>query len=359
MTSGPTACCTPSNNGSGRTPDLLVIGAGSAGFAAAIRGSELGAHVTLVGHGTLGGTCVNVGCVPSKTLIRAVEALHQGRAAHRFAGIRGKTEIADWAALVAQKDELVAQLRKAKYADVLPSYNRITYAEGPARLTPDGARLNGHHLAPGRIVIATGAAPAVPPIDGLSAVPHLTSTTALELDALPRSLIVVGGGPIGCELGQMFARAGVRVSILCRSRLLSDGEPEISEALSNYLRDEGIDVRCGVTYKSVRADASGVALALGEADGRSTVLHAERLLVATGRRPNTQGLGLGDTGVEMNPRGGIVVDDFLRTTKAGVYAAGDITGRDMFVYMAAYGGKVAAENAVLGDSRAYDATAIP
>ena len=214
--------------------DLIVIGAGSAGFSAAITAAELGAQVALVGHGTIGGTCVNVGCVPSKTMIRAAETLHHGRVASRFSGITAEATINDWQALIGQKDELVAELRQAKYVDLLPEFNTIAYLYGPARLTAGGVAINGSVIDADKIIIATGSRPAIPTIPGIEDVPCLTSTTALELEALPKSLIVIGGGYIGCELAQMFARAGVEVTVVCRSRLLPDAEPEISEALVGF-----------------------------------------------------------------------------------------------------------------------------
>ena len=338
--------------------DLAVIGAGSAGFAAAIRGAELGARVALVGHGTIGGTCVNVGCVPSKTLIRAVEPLHQAAAASRFAGIAACGEVADWAQVIAHKDELVGGMRQAKYADILPAYNTIAYMEGRARLTGGGVRMNGVELRPDKIVITTGASPAFPPIPGIEDVPALTSTTALALERLPESLVVVGGGFLGCELAQMFARAGVTVSLVCRSRLLPETEPEISAALAGYLRDEGMDVREEITYEEIRRTTSGVALTLGHR-GSSQVIDAEAVLIATGRRANTRGLELQAAGVSVGKDGGIKVDDRMRTTNPAIYAAGDVTGRHRFVYMAAYGAKLAVENALNGDSRRYDAAAMP
>jgi mercury(II) reductase len=339
-------------------PDLAVIGAGSAGFSAAITAAEQGARVELIGSGTIGGTCVNVGCVPSKTLIRATEALHQAQAAARFAGIRGRARVEDWRALVAQKDELVSSLRQAKYSDLLPAYNNIAYRQGSARLTGDGVAVDDSVLRPAKVVIATGSSPAVPPIPGLEDIGYLTSTTALELERLPRSLLVIGGGYIGCELAQMLARAGVRVTIVCRSRLLPEAEPEIGEALTGYFQDEGIVARGGVAYQEIRRTQHGVALAVA-VDGGEETIEAETVLVAAGRRPNTGGLGLDEAGVELTASGGVRVDDRMRTTKAGVYAAGDVTGRDMFVYMAAYGAKIAAQNALDGDARSYDASAMP
>ncbi len=351
-------CCGGTAMGNGDNFDLVVIGAGSAGFSASITAAELGARVALVGHGTIGGTCVNVGCVPSKTMIRATETLHQAVTAARFAGIRGQAKLDDWRALIAQKDELVAELRQAKYLDILPSYNNISYLEGPARLTGEGVAMNGSLLRSAKVIIATGSSPAMPSISGIESVPYLTSTTAFELQRLPASLLVIGGGYIGCELAQMFARAGVDVTIVCRRRLLPETEPEISAALTGYFREEGITVREGISYKEVRRTERGVALDLDVAGSVDTI-EAEQVLIGTGRRPNTSELGLQDVGIELTANGGIPVNDHLQTTNPNIYAVGDVTGRHQFVYMAAYGAKLAAENALNGNNRRYNATAMP
>ncbi len=348
-------CCAPKNAG---RYDLAVVGAGSAGFSAAITAADEGAQVALIGHGTIGGTCVNIGCVPSKTLIRAAETLHQASAAGRFAGIRAKAQDDDWSATIRQKDELVAELRQSKYADLLPAYNNISYLEGPARLAEDGVGVNSEFVKAKRIIIATGARPAVPSIRGIEDIGYLTSTSALALEALPKSLLVIGGGYIGAELAQMFARMGVKVTVVCRSKLLPAAEPEIAEALSGYFRDESIELHCGVAYQSVKRTDTGISLAVIK-DGREEILAAERLLVATGRAPNIEGLGLKEAGVAQASNGSVRVDDRMRTTRSGVYAAGDVTGRDQFVYMAAYGAKLAAKNALNGDSLRYDNAAMP
>jgi mercuric reductase len=340
------------------TFDLAVIGAGSAGFSAAIRGAELGARVALVGFGTIGGTCVNVGCVPSKTLIRATEALHQARGAARFNGLRATASVVDWGAVIAQKDELVQDLRRAKYQDLLSAYPLISYRDGPARLTSDGVAVNGDALAADKIIVASGTAPAPVAIPGIDDVPVLTSTTAMEMENLPASLLVVGGGFIGCELAQMFARAGVAVTLITRSRLLPQAEPEIGEALAGVFNEEGLTVIGGAAYRVIRRTPMGVALTVDVA-GRVETIAAERILIAAGRRPNTSDLGLEDVGVTLAADGAVKVDEHMRTSRPGTYAAGDVTGRDQFVYMAAYGAKIAAENAIKGDTRAYDATAMP
>jgi mercury(II) reductase len=338
--------------------DLLVLGAGSAGFSAAITAAELGARVALVGRGTIGGTCVNVGCLPSKTMMRAAEALHRIGAASRFAGIQGHCDVTDWRAVIGQKDELVASMRHSKYIDLLSAYPSIAYREGTARVTAAGATVNGDTIRAAKTIVATGASAAIPAIPGMESIPYLTSTTALDLERLPGSMLVIGGGYIGCELAQIFARAGVRVTILCRSRLLPKSEPEISHALAEYFGDEGITVRTGVAYRAVRASDAGIALDVA-ADGSCETLGAEMLLVATGRRPNTTGLGLTEVGVGLNANRGIEVDDRLRTSNPDIYAAGDVTGRDQFVYMAAYGAKLAARNVLNGDCERYDAGAMP
>jgi mercuric reductase len=235
---------------------------------------------------------------------------------------------------------------------------RSPYLEGWAQLTDGGVAVDGNLLTAGKVIVATGALPSLPAIRGIERVPHLTSTTAMELEHLPSSLLVIGGGYIGCELGQMFARAGVAVTIVDILPILAAGEPEISQALAGYLREEGIAIWENVATRAIRTTPRGIALDVS-ADGRDETLEAEQALLATGRRPNTEDLGLHEAGVELLPNGGIQVNDWMQTTKPDVYAAGDVTGRDQFVYMAAYGGRIAAENALTGDKRRYDATAMP
>lgn len=350
--------CCGSKEGRSRRYDLVVVGAGSAGFSAALAGAAQGAQVALIGHGLIGGTCVNVGCVPSKRLIRAVETLHQARSASRFRGIQGHAGLEDWRALIRQKDELVGALRQAKYADLLPGHSSISYIEGKARILGGGVDVNGEFIKASKIIVTTGARAAIPTIPGIESVPYLTSTTALELDNLPQSMIVVGGGYIGAELAQAFARAGARVTLVFRSRLLPQAEPEIGAALASYFKDEGISVLGGVNYRSVRSTANGVVLEVVREGGTQT-LEGERLLVAAGRRPNTDDLGLAEIAVKVHADGGIIVDDRMRTSRTGIYAAGDVIGRDQFVYMAAHGARIAAENALNGDGRRYDRVGMP
>ena len=350
--------CCPALRTDTKTYDLAVIGAGSAGFSAAITAAEQGAQVALIGAGTIGGTCVNVGCVPSKALIRAVETLHQAATANRFRGIAASAEICDWSETVRQKDELVTDLRRGKYEDVLQGYNAIAYREGSAVLVDGGVQVGTERLAAGKVIIATGSRSAIPSIPGIGSVPYLTSKTALELEALPESMLVIGGGYIGAELAQMFSRAGVRVTLVFRTRLLPEAEPEIGEALQRYLEDEGLTIVAGAVYRAISSSVDGISLTVTH-EGRERQLSAERVLLTTGRAPNSEGLGLEELGVRLAANGGVVVDDRMRTTRPGVYAVGDVTGRDQFVYMAAYGAKLAAKNALNRDSLVYDNRAMP
>ncbi|NOX72562.1 MAG: mercury(II) reductase [Alphaproteobacteria bacterium] len=339
--------------------DLAVIGAGSAGFSAAITAADEGARVALIGYGTIGGTCVNVGCVPSKAMIRAMDVMHVGAVASRFDGVSASAEVTDWAAVIRQKQALVDNLRTAKYTDVLPNYNTVHYMEGAASFAEDGVlTVDGTPINAKKMVIATGSHPHIPDIKGLDQVTHFDSTSILALETLPASLIVMGGGYIGVELAQVFARAGSNVTIVTRRGLLPEGEPEISAALTGFFADEGITVRDGLTYDSVSADGGGITLNVTTKNGAEEI-HAEKLLLATGRVPNTAMLQLDNGGIKMNGCGGIDVDAQMRTSRDGIYAAGDVTGRDQFVYMAAYGAKIAAKNAMNGNSLSYDNSVVP
>lgn len=345
---------TPKNN----SYDLIVIGAGSAGFSASITAAEAGHRVALVGHGTIGGTCVNVGCVPSKFMIRAGETQHSAAAASRFAGITAEARVTDWPALVQAKRDLVSGMRQKKYADLLPEYENVTYIKGFARFDGDGIRVDDALLKAPRVLIATGGRPSTPPIAGIGDVETLDSTSLLELDALPASLTVLGGGYIGAELAQMMARMGVKVTVICRSRLLPQVEPEVSQALTDAFVAEGITMECGITYDACRQDAAGVTVCV-ERDGKPFEITSEKLVVATGRMANTEGMGLAEAGVDLDRRGAIIVGDDMQTSKPGVYGAGDVTDRDQFVYMAAYGAKVAINNAMAIQPMRYDNSAMP
>jgi mercuric reductase len=340
--------------------DLLIVGGGSAGFAAAIKGADLGARVAMAEGGTLGGTCVNVGCVPSKTLIRAAEAQHR-RVHHGFRGIPTTDGRPEWPTVRAEKDALVAELRQSKYWNVLRAYPSITlFQERATLVSRREIRLaSGRRLTAGKIVVTTGASPWAPPIPGLAEAGYLDNASAMALERLPQSLIVIGGSAVGLELAQMFARLGVRVTVLeALPRLVAVEDADIGNALADYLRSEGLDVYAEVRVDRVSRGSDGYEVQY-HAGSAARLARAEQLLVAAGRRANTAGFGLDTIGVILGTKGEIVVNEFLQTTNPNVYGAGDVIGDPMFVYVAASGGALAAENALTGNGRRYDLSALP
>lgn len=344
------ACCEP---GSGY--DLAILGGGSAAFAAALRATELGARVLLVNEGPIGGTCVNVGCVPSKTLIRAAENAHQDGLA-RFRGIHPLRGTVDFPELVREKDELVESLRKARYADVAARDARIEVRPGRGRLVGPGVlEVGGERIRAGSVLIATGSRPARPPIPGLDDPGVWDSTSALATTRLPGELVVLGGRYVALELAQMFARLGSRVTVLQRSeRILPQEDPEVSECLAACLRDEGIEIHTHVALLRVGREG-GRRFAEVRREGRTDRFAGDAVLAALGRRPNSEDL----SGVELDERGFVRVDAHLETSVPGVFAAGDVVGEPMVVYAAAYEGRLAAENALSGRRRERDYTGIP
>lgn len=356
-----TDCCILSNTNHriiDTSPDLLIIGAGSSGFSAAITAAETGASVVIIGEGEIGGTCVNIGCVPSKTMIRAVEGIYHANHASRFNGIEGGAKVSDWQLIAKQKNELVKELRQNKYIDVLQAYKNISYIKGKATFTHKGIMVNEVLYTPKKSIIAAGSSPSLPPIDGMLDVPYLTSTTAMELTMLPKTLLIIGGGVIGVELGQMFSRAGTQVTICCRSRLVPETETEISEALARYLQDEGVNICAGIGYQKIEKIDGNIRLT-HDKDGETRTIDAEQVLIATGRKPNTDNIGLEESGITLSKNGGIRTNKYMQTTRDDVYAIGDVTGNDMFVYMAAYAGKIAALNALNGNHKKYDHAIMP
>ncbi len=339
--------------------DLIVLGGGSAAFAAAIKAAEMGKSVALVEGGTIGGTCVNVGCVPSKALIAAASAWHTA-GHHPFQGIEMQAQHVDFGTVVAAKDALVEELRQAKYVDVLSSYPLVRWVKDIGRLrstSPIRVEAAGDVIEADRLIIATGAHSWAPPIPGLEGTPFWTSTEALAAKVLPESLIVLGGSAVGVELAQFYARLGTRVTVLeVLDRIAPQEDEDVSDGLTQALQQEGLTVAAGFKVQSVQFH--GHFHVTGERDGKSIDYTAEKLLVATGRRPTTAGFGLEDAGVALDRRGAVVVNDRLETSVSGIYAAGDVIGQAMFVYAAAYGGGIAAQNAFGGRER-FDLTALP
>ncbi len=335
--------------------DLAIIGSGGAGFAAAIAAATKGLSVVMVERAVIGGTCVNVGCIPSKALLAAAEARHVAGAG-RFPGIATQAGPVDMAGLIGGKADLVEMLRREKYEGLALDYGWVVrrgnarFVEGPA-LEVDGERIEA-----AQYLVATGAAPWVPAVPGLEEAGYLTSTSALELQVLPESLIVVGGNYVGLEMGQSFARLGSSVTLLeALPRLAPGEEPEVSEVISEVLGDEGVAVWTSAALAGVSRDADKVVARVG--DGRE--VRAEAILMATGRRPVTAGLGLGAVGVETGQVGQVVVDKELRTANPRIWAAGDVTGAPQFVYVAGAHGATVVDNAFAGTGRQLDYAHLP
>lgn len=338
--------------------DIAVVGSGAAAFAAAIAAHEQDARVVMIERGTVGGTCVNVGCVPSKTLLRGAEVYHSA-VHHPFRGIETHAGNVDLAQTVAQKNELVSQLRQDKYAKLIGEYG-WELVQGEAHFRDQATIAVGERtIRAEHFVVATGARPAVPSIPGLAEAGYLTSTEALDLTHVPRSLAIIGAGYIALELGQLFRRLGSDVTLLQRgSRLLPDYEPEVSDAIGVMLDREGIRVLTGAHVQRVERDGLLRRLAV-TVNGEPQALETEQVLVAAGRSPNVEALHLPAAGIETDARGGIVVNAQLRTTNPAVFAAGDVTLCPQYVYVAAYQGGLAVENALTGVEKPCDLTALP
>ena len=338
--------------------DLLIIGSGGAAFSAAIKSIGYGAKVGMIEREIVGGTCVNNGCVPSKTLLRAGEINHFAKG-NPFIGLQTSAGEVDLASLVDQKDELVTELRNQKYIDLIDEYG-IDLIKGEAKFVDENTvEVNGEKLSAKRFLIATGASPSIPTISGLEVVDYLTSTTLLDLKKVPKRLTVIGSGYIGLELGQLFHNLGSEVTLMQRSeRLLKEYDPEISEAVEKTLIEQGINLVKGVTFERVEQDGE-LKKVYVIVDGKEKVVESEQLLVATGRKPNTDSLNLSAAGVNVGKRNEILIDDYARTSNEKIYAAGDVTLGPQFVYVAAYEGGVVADNAIAGLNKKLDLSVVP
>ncbi|MBX5477618.1 MAG: mercury(II) reductase [Pyrinomonas methylaliphatogenes] len=348
--------------------DLVILGSGSTAFAAALRAQEFGKTAVLIEERTTGGTCVNRGCLPSKNLIEAARIVHE--ASHpRYPGLKPAKLEFDFEQLIAQKDEIIRDYRRKKYESLVGG--KIAIEHGHAEfLDPQTIIVNGQKLRGARILIATGSRPVIPDIEGLDRVPYLTSDLLTsdepsELRSLPRSLIIIGGGYIALELGQMFRRFGARVTILEQSaKLLPRGfEPEVGPTIQQIFAEEGIDVVTGARALSVERLDDGVRV-LARVGGEGRAFCAEKLLVATGRRPNTDRLALERAGVAADESGQIIVNEYLQTSVPHIFAAGDVIGAQRGSQMAtpvgSHDGGIAAHNALaVGPMRTVDHRVIP
>jgi mercuric reductase len=339
--------------------DLIILGSGSTAFAAALRAAELGKRVVMTEVHTVGGTCVNRGCLPSKNLIEAAKLVHDARNP-RYPGLAPCAIDVDFARLIAGKDDVIHAYRDKKYNSLVGHEAGIDVVQGRARLTEaHTVEVSGsqgmQYLEGAQILIATGSAPVIPPIAGLANVPYLTSDLltseeAMELKELPRSLVIIGGGYIALELGQMFSRFGTEVTILDRNtQILQHGyEPEVGRTLQPLLQNEGLRIQTRAEVQRVRREG-GETVVTALVDGHEREFRGENLLVATGRTPNTADIGLETAGVRVDVRGAIVVDSYLRTSVPHIWAAGDAigthTGSQLATPVGAQDGGIVAHNA--------------
>jgi mercuric reductase len=366
--------------------DLVILGSGSTAFAAALRAQELGKTAVMTEERMIGGTCVNRGCLPSKNLIEAAKIVHHARHP-RYPGLTPGNIDVDFRKLIGQKDDIIHGYRKKKY-ESLTGGNFIIERGHVQFVDEHTVQVDGKTLMGEKILIATGSRPVTPKIDGLRDVPFLTSdlltnNESMEMSELPRSLIIIGGGYIALELGQMFHRFGVEVTILERNdQLLAHGyEPQIGKTIAEVFEKEGIKIITNASVTSARQEANAIVVVAAVDDrrkqGRATLqvasqvenlrhsreLRAEKLLIATGRRPNSDKIDIEKSGVGIGKQGEVRVDHFLRTNVPHIFAGGDVIGRETGSQMAtpvgSHDGGIAAHNAFSGELRAVDHRVIP
>ena len=330
--------------------DLLVLGGGTAGIVGAKTAASLGARVLLVERDRTGGDCLWTGCVPSKSLLAAASAAADARAAPRL-GVRVAAVDVDFAAVMEHVHAAIAAIEPDDSPQALKDAG-VAVVTGTAAFTDsDCGQIDGRPVAFRAALLATGAAPVIPPIPGLTGADHLTSDTVWSLAELPGRLVVLGGGPVGCELGQAFARLGAQVTLVdTAGRLLSREDPDASATVADALRRDGVRLCLGRQATSVHADGTGGELRLDD----GATLPYDRLLVAVGRRARTDHLGCAAAGIDLTSDGTVIVDEQLRTTNPRIWAAGDVTGPPLFTHTAGVRGSLAATNAVLGLRRRVD-----
>ncbi len=344
--------------------DLVILGQGSAAFAAAIKANELGIKTAIIGKnatpGTvIGGTCVNVGCMPSKNLI-TVGTVFYNAENNSFEGIKYEKGRFNFKKVIEQKNKLVEKFRKEKYINVLKNLENVTYYEGKGKFVSKNEVKVGSKILYGeKFVIATGARANIPQIKGIEKIDYLTNEEALNLQELPESMCVIGGRALGLEFAQMYAHFGTKVTVLQRSeRILPEHEPEISEALRKYLESEGITIytRTKINYVDKKGKRKIINFTVGN---KAKTIECEQLLFATGRKPNTDDLGLDKAGVKTNEKGFIIVNDEMQTSASHVWAAGDVNGEPMLETIAAKEGAVAIENAFTKNRKKINFKEVP
>ncbi len=327
--------------------DLVVVGAGSGGYAAARTARELGATVALVDRGPLGGLCILKGCMPSKTLLASSDAVHDMRAAAEL-GVHAAGITIDVAQIIARKRELIKGFAdyRIEGIETFPIYMGDATFLSPLELQVGTDTI----LEGKKFVVSTGSIVAAPALPGLLEAGYFDSDQALDRQTIPKRLVVLGGGYVACELGQYFARMGAATTMIVRApHLLSGADHDIGEALTEYYRAEGIGVVTGAQLSRVEKNPDGSATVHATIDGAPYAIETDEIFYALGRVPNVEGLGLERAGVDVHPKTGITVDDTLRTSNENIFAVGDVTGEYALVHVAIYQGEIAARNAFKGE----------
>jgi pyruvate/2-oxoglutarate dehydrogenase complex dihydrolipoamide dehydrogenase (E3) component len=331
--------------------DLAVIGGGTAGLVSAFIAAGAGASVALVERERTGGDCLWTGCVPSKSLIASAQLAHRMRRADEL-GLPAVDPQIDFAAVMERVHAAIATIEPHDSPERLRAAGVEVVQEEARFVATSELEVGGRRLTFNAAIVATGSQPAMPAVPGLNGDRVLTTETVWDIRELPRRLVVLGGGPIGCELGQAFARLGSQVTLVqSADRLLGKEEPAASALVQEHFAAEGIDVR--VRTRAVEARDGELTL---ESADRTTTVSFDRVLVATGRRPRTADLGLDIAGIDVDERGAVVVDDRLRTSGPRIYAAGDVTARLPFTHVAAHHARVATMNALFGTRGTVDET---
>jgi len=331
--------------------DAIIIGTGQAGPALAVRLAKVGRKTAIIERKLFGGTCVNNGCIPTKTLIASARAAQVARTAARWGVVVPPGVRVDMAAVKARKDAVVRQSRDG-VADWLKGTPGVTVIEGHARFEGQHAvRVGDRLLEAPQIFINVGGRASVPAITGIADVPHLDNVTMMDIDTLPRHLVIVGGSYIGLEFAQMYRRFGSEVTVVeMMSGLIAREDPEVSAAIKDILEAEGITIRLKAECLAVRREGDGVAVGV-ECDEEPREIVGSHLLLATGRRPNTDDLDCERAGIVLDKRGYIVVDDLLQTNVAGIWALGDVNGRGAFTHTSYNDYEIVAANVLDGETR--------
>ncbi len=341
--------------------DLVIIGGGAGAFAAAIKADELGAKTAIINDGLpLGGTCVNVGCVPSKTLLYAGELLHLAKN-HNVPGIELEVKNFDFQRVIADELSLVEKMRNEKYEGVLANLENVTLIEGRAKfISETEVEVNGERLQADKFIIATGSTANIPPIDGIKKAGYITHIEALKLETQPKELVVVGGGAIALEFSQMFARFGTKVTMLVRGdAVFRTGDKALVARLLEIFKKEGITVKTNAPIKSVRKEGEKK-IVVYEVDGKQDEIICDEILLATGKTANTNGLGLQLTNVKVNDRKSIVVNENFQTNNPNIFAVGDVVDLPLRLETTAgREGTLAAENALKITKNNIDYNAVP